>query len=190
MRTLIYAMQSSGASLFSYWLSQQESCLGVVDLYFDQISPSLEHDNIVLKCVATKEFTLEDHKSAFKPDKVILFTRNPVANYLSLSEKQYCNWGGTIDQKFKIFDQCIENEKFDLLVKYEDFIMKKSLGVGDPSFYSFNKTITDVIQYNSINNDWCRLNYKKKWGIGNIHANNLNSMNIDDFPNLKRMYGE
>jgi len=54
MKTLIYGMQSSGASLFAYWLSQQNQCLSIIDLYHDQLAPSLDHDNVVLKCVVTK----------------------------------------------------------------------------------------------------------------------------------------
>lgn len=185
MRTLIYGMQSSGASLFCYWLGQQSDCISIIDLYFDQIAPPIDYTNVIVKCVVTKNITLEEHIDSFKPDKIILFVRNPIQNYLSLSEKKYSNWGGTINEKFSILDQ---TKKFDIMVKYEDFIMQKNLGIGKNEYYEFKKSLNTIVNYNCINNDWCRENYKKTWSIGNIHANNLSVLNLNLCPVLSQTY--
>lgn len=185
MKTLIYAMQSSGASLFSYWLAQQENCLGIIDLYYDQIAPKIDHENVVLKCVIVDNILLEKHLDSFQPDRTILFVRNPVENYLSLCEKSYGLFGGSVDSKLKILDKCLE-DKFDHVIKYEDFIAKK-IKIGCESYYDFKKPLNKIIEYNNLNNKWCKDNYKKKWGMGNIHINNLKIMN-DYFPNLNKLY--
>ncbi len=186
MKTIIYGMQSSGASLFCYWLSQQDNCIGITDLYYDQVSPDINHENVVLKCVVTKNISFDRHIESFKPDRKILFIRNPIENYLSLSEKIYSDFGGSIDDKFKILEKHLDTKNFDYIIKYEDFIMKKT-ELGDNSYYNFKKTTTEVVQYNNLNNNWCQTNYKKKWGIGNIHANRLNIINYF-YPNLNSYY--
>jgi len=190
MKTLVYGMQSSGASLFTYWLAQQRDCLGVIDLYYNQLAPPIEHDNVVVKCVASKEFTIEDHMASFKPDRVILFVRNPVENYLSLSEKTYAKYGGSIEEKLSIVDSCLAHSKYDVLVRYEDFILRRvPEGVGQSSYFDFSRTLDEVKQYNFSHSDWCKDNYKKKWGIGNIHASQNSLLVLQQvYPNLSKIY--
>jgi len=189
MKTLIYGLQSSGASLFSYWLSQQENCIGVIDLYFNQVSPFIDHDNVVLKCCITKDIPLEFHVESFKPDQIILFIRNPITNHLSLSEKSYSNSGGSIEDKLSLLETYFSQKKFDTVIKYEDFISKRLPShVGCPSYFQFKKTIENVKEYNFLKSDWCRTKYKKGWGIGNIHINDLNVLNCKLHPNLSEIY--
>lgn len=192
MRTLVYGMQSSGASVFTYWLAQQQTGVAVIDLYFDQLAPFIEHENVILKCTATKAHSLQSQIDAFKPDKVILFVRNAVENFLSLSQKMYAETGGTVMEKMELFNQVIAEKKYDQLVRYEDFIARKvDPKLGDESNYLFRKTIDEIKQYNFHNSPWCRDNYKIKWGTGNIHAG-LPELKIlvnqDQFPNLRNLY--
>jgi hypothetical protein len=194
MKTLIYGMQSSGASLFTYWLSQQENSLSVIDLYYNQLMPRLDHDDVVVKCVVSKEFSIENQVNSFKPDRVILFVRNPVENYLSLSEKVYANYGGLIKEKFAIMDSCIGQKKYDIIVRYEDFIMGRVPdGIGSMSYFNFNRTLDDIKKYNFIHSEWCRFNFRKKWGIGNIHANSSSLLILNErkeYKNLSSFYGD
>jgi hypothetical protein len=192
MKTLVYAMQSSGASLFSYWLAQKNNCLSVIDLYYNQIAPQLDHDNVVVKCVVTKEFSLEDHIASFKPDNLVFFIRNPIENYLSLSEKIYASFGGSIEEKLAILDSRLLQGKYDFLVRYEDFILERvPSGLGCASYFDFKRTLDEVKDYNFFHSSWCKNNYKKKWGVGNIHASQ-NSLSIlkkhRDYPNLSKIY--
>lgn len=187
MKTLIYAMQSSGASLFAYWLAQQPKCIGIIDLYNSQVAPAIDHENVIIKCTISKHIKIDEHKQNFKPDKTILFIRNPIENHLSLSEKHYCLEGGSIEEKFAILEQNISSNKFDMIIKYEDFIMK-NIQIGDPSYYNFERTLNEIKSYNEINSEWCKHNHKKKWGYGNIHANNLKIINCIQFPDLYQFY--
>lgn len=188
MRTLVYAMQSSGASLFTYWLAQQDDHIAILDLYCDQIAPFIDFKNVIIKCTIAENVSLEMHKKAFQPDKTILFVRNPIENYLSLCEKAYADKGGSIETKMQILDECINSNSFDNVIKYEDFIMKKNLNIGDKSNYKFKRSLEQIIKYNNDNSQWCKLNYRKKWGIGNIHANNLDVFNIEKFAKIWYFY--
>lgn len=193
MKTLVYGMQSSGASVFTYWLAQQEPCVAVIDLYFDQLAPFIEHPNVILKCTNTLTHSLEEQIDSFKPDNVLLFVRNPVENYLSLLKKSYANAGGQVMEKLLLFNRIIAEKKYNHLIRYEDFICRKvDPRIGKPANFLFQKTIEEVIHYNFQHSDWCKKNYETKWGTGNIHAN-FSELKIlteqDQLPNLRSLYG-
>jgi hypothetical protein len=193
MKTLIYGMQSSGASLFAYWLAQQDNCIGVIDLHFDEVAPPIEFENVILKCVPSKDVSLERHIDSFRPDKVIFFVRNPIENYLSLSEKVYSNHGGSIEYKLSIMDSHVNCTKHDGLVRYEDFIVGRvPQDIGHPSYYEFRKSLSDIKHFNFLHSPWCKDNFKIKWGIGNIHENGRNLSILNNFcqtcPNLFNLY--
>ena len=171
MRTLIYGMQSSGASLFCYWMAQQSGSVAVIDLYHDQVAPRIDHPDVVLKCVVTRSIGIDAHLESFAPDRVIIFCRNPVENCLSLSEKVYANFGGSIDEKMGVLDAILRSGRFRNVVRYEDFIMGRfPEDLGSASNYEFARTIDEVKSYNFENSEWCKQNYKKRWGTGNIHG--------------------
>ena len=194
MRTLIYGMQSSGASLFCYWMAQKRGCVAVIDLYHDQVAPHIDHPDVVLKCVATKGIGIDRHIDSFRPDRVILFCRNPVENCLSLSEKVYANFGGTVDEKLGVMDGVVGSGRFKTVVRYEDFIMGRvPEDLGSVGNYEFDRTIDEVKGYNFDSSNWCRENYKKRWGTGNIHGSRkalslLRPQTRDSFKSLGELY--
>lgn len=191
MKILIYSLQSSGASLFTFWLAQQLKYIGIIDLYFNVLAPKINYENVIIKCTINELFKFEDHVESFKPDKKILFLRNPFENYLSLKEKIYCNFGGDINKKFELNDFYIKNKNdfFDCVITYEDFIAKKIKcefkNFGD---YNFTRSINSLVDFNNQNSLWCKNNYKKSWGLGNIHMNQLyvinNILNFKEICNL------
>ena len=156
MRTLIYAMQCSGASLYAYWLGQQNpKALCIVDLWWDQLAPSpedLEHaGDVILKCVATTKYDLWDHVSSFEPDEVLNFITDPLAVVQRLKKKSYANEGGTVAQKIRAH-------------RSSDF--GKFVGV-EPREITMAKH--ELINRNRQLSWWAAENYQKKWGLGGIH---------------------
>jgi len=187
MKTLIYSMQNSGASLFAYWLAQKENSICVLDLYPDFLAPHINNKNAILKCVVTNKFKLEEHIDSFKPDKIIFFIRNPIENHLRLYEKIYASYGGSIEEKTSILNSIVEQKKYDELIKYEDFIYKRIPDhIGPRTNYNFEKSLDKIKEYNFKNNQWCRDNYRKQWGIGNIHVRKLKILN--DLEKIKNLY--
>jgi hypothetical protein len=186
MRIFVYGMQSSGASLFTYWLSQLENYIGVIDLwatFYPAGRHILSNENIILK--STVSFLdLRQHLTLFEPDKKILFIRNPYHNYHSLSLKHYINDGGNINDKFikmdKIFSEM--SSLFDVIITYEDFIVNqektiKSLNqINIPmnrDHFKFNRSIKDIEDFNHSNSEWLKRGNMIYWGNGNIHQNNV-----------------
>lgn len=161
MRTLIYGMQSSGASLFTYFLCQKPNTIGVIDLFNKHIAPAfldVKEIDIILKCVITTRYFFVKHAKNFRANKKILFIRNPYANYVSLKTKPWKNQGGSMENKFRILERVFQkrNKLFNLMVTYEDFINKndvvmnlKNVGIDvNDSFYNFNRSVADIRRFN------------------------------------------
>lgn len=188
-KILVYGLQSSGASLFSYFLSQREGCLGLMDLNNHRLAPSLNDNfDIVLKAVVTTRWSLQAHIDSFKPDKTILFVRDPYSNYFSLMQKPYAGKSGSIDTKFRLMNSYFEmRDQFDATIYYEDFITDHSgtitklttIGWEDiQQYYRFRRTPQDIAQFNVENCIWCKENPAAEgpaggWGMGNIHSSTI-----------------
>jgi hypothetical protein len=85
MKLLIYAMESSGASTFCYFLGQRPGSVAVIDVWSECLTPPLDIDvPVVAKATTTMTHRAVDHTASFRPDKTILFIRDPVAVYASL----------------------------------------------------------------------------------------------------------
>jgi len=120
---------------------------------------------------------------------VVIFVRNPVENYLSLSQKIYANYGGEIEEKLDILNVCLSKKMCNFIVKYEDFIMTKvPSGLGDVSCFNFEKTLDEIKKYNFTHNVWCETNYRKKWGIGNINASKNSLFIFKKIKNLSNVF--
>ena len=123
-RVYVCGMQSSGSSIFSYFLAQIPDSLAVIDLWIRQPCPPLMLDMPVSikTCISVMECYLQD-VSVFKPTLSILFMRDPVDIYVSLKKKSYFNDGGDADDKFQIYETMFREREtlFDLSIYYEDF---------------------------------------------------------------------
>ena len=61
----------------------------------------------------------------FRPDRILLVLRDPHDNYQSLSNKNYRNYSGLLDEKFLILDQVFaQRDCFDAVIRYEDFVAR------------------------------------------------------------------
>ena len=183
MKILIYGMQSSGASLFSYFLAQKPDSLAILDLWIGNEIPELNEagaKDFIVKCTVNTEVPIERQIEIFNPDRTILLLRCPACNYASLKTKRYKNDSGSIDEKFQSLENSFRNDKiFDLTILYEDFVLDhsttlnalSSLNFGvKPSFYLFSRSKNDICRFNRESIPWCNLNYEKKWSAGNVHT--------------------
>jgi len=195
MKTLIYGMQSSGASLFTYFMGQNPNAVVVIDLFNKHLAPFLDFEEAILKCVVTNKYSWNQHYESFKPDNTILFVRNPFDNYTSLKRKAWRCENGRMHDKFPILEQeFIERDKFDAVVHYEDLVIRPEqvvedlAGKGfhvDSSFLEFKRDIQQMAVFNHANcPDYCtngsRYYQRSKYGKGKLH--------IRSGPLLKRKY--
>jgi hypothetical protein len=126
MRLFVHGMQSSGATSFTLFLAQRPDCLALVDILNNYAAPRVKTDkDMVVKAVVTTAYPLAVHMERFRPDRTILLLRDPRDNYYSLASKNYRNHSGLMEEKFILMDQLFaEREKFDLVVRYEDFVAR------------------------------------------------------------------
>lgn len=175
MKILIYGLQSSGATAFAYLMSQKQNTIGVLDLYYNELSPNLTHASldIVLKCTVSNLYSLDEHKKEFNPDVTILFNRNTDEIKHSLATKSHKNYGGDINEKISIFQNVIDNRSnYDICFSYEDMIcgnIQKIKSLIDESAYGSPRSVEEIIDFNCKNSEWCKENFKKKWWIGCLH---------------------
>jgi hypothetical protein len=212
MRLLIYAMESSGASMFCYFLGQRPGSAAIIDLWSRCLAPPLRLAvPLVAKATTTMKYRAVDHIESFAPDKFILFIRDPIAVYQSLRRYPYANTFGTIEQKLRRFDDEFGCLKPDLILRYEDFVERdKNLveavdALGWPcscGYYGLARSLQEIGEFNSAASPWLKQHYGKDWGFGNIkggvvsgaagivfYPGELINTVAEHSPRLSRLYG-
>ncbi|MGH2960345.1 MAG: hypothetical protein ACRDKE_12120, partial [Solirubrobacterales bacterium] len=118
-RVLIHAMQSSGATLFTLFTGQRPGSVVIPDLWITEQIPQLTAPgDLILKTTAS-EIPFETHVERFRPDKIVIFVRDPLDQISSLDSKSYRDLGGTLEKKLAAFDELFAvRERFDLCVEY------------------------------------------------------------------------
>lgn len=179
MKILVYGMQSSGASLFTYLLAQRENTIGVIDLFGGYLAPDIKDTtwDVVLKATISTKYQLADHVESFKPDLKILFTRNREDNFRSLSTKPYRDAVGKIEDKFNWLKFYIRNQNllFDYSIKFEDLFYDRQKVIDQLSpflteeHFAFKRKKEEIVRFAKDNSEWCRLHHNKGWGFGNVH---------------------
>ncbi len=194
MRALVYGMPSSGASLFTCLLAQSPGSVAVVDHY--GLAPSLQIDfPVILKVTISCEVSFEDHCRVFKPDRRILFLRNPYDTYQSLSAKHYKDLRGTVLEKLRVLNHAFARRSglFDIVVTYEDLIrdpehvlaLLRAAGFELSSeALRFPRTPQQIARFAIENSDWCRNNYLERFGFGNIHFMEWGTLKEIRYPRL------
>ena len=192
-RIFIYGMQSSGASLFTYFLGQISESIAIVDLWSHCIAPEIKTDKLcILKATINNEISLENHIKNYKPNFKILLVRNPIQNYLNLDVKHYRNWRGKAEHKFEMLEKIYseKREVFKCIIRFEDFINNPMetvstlnfLGINIPTkAIEFNRNYSTILNFNKKHSVWCRKNYEIKWAFGNIHFDNLKKLVLKNY---------
>ena len=177
-RLLIYAMESSGASTFCYFLAQRPGSVAIVDLWSGCVAPPLELPHpVVIKATTNMAFRAEDHVASFTPDRTILFIRDPVAVYSSLIKYRHGGLFGTVEEKMARFDNDFANGKFDIVLRYEDFVTRDPRIIEEVNnlgwecngeYYNLSRNSDAIKEFNLSASEWMRDNYPQCWGFGNF----------------------
>jgi hypothetical protein len=189
MRILVYGLQSSGATLATFLIGQKSGSVVVPDLFDDALLPSRnafspEARRVVAKCTITTRYSLGEHEANFCPDKKVLVVRHPGSNYVSLDRKLHRDWSGSIEEKFAAADAYFQDRKrhFDAVVRYEDLVFRNSefrealadAGIEvKSSHYDIPRTRFSVLKSNAERSQWCRENYRVKWGFGRLRSDSI-----------------
>lgn len=157
MRLLIYAMMSSGATSFALFLAQRPDALALVDVLNNFAAPRVHtrHD-IMAKVAMTTAYPLATHVERFRPDKVVLFLRDPRDIYMSLRTKPYRHYSGLMEEKFHLLDQMFqERDSFDAVIHYEDFVTRDPTVSGtmnrlgwpvEPEYFTYRRTHDEIME--------------------------------------------
>ena len=162
MRLLVHGMQSSGATAFTLMLAQRPDCLALVDVPNNFAAPRVASArDFVVKVVITTAYPLPVHIERFRPDRVVLFLRDPREIYASLRTKHYRNHSGLISEKFMMLDELFASrERFDAVIEYEEFVERREsvhlamrdLGWPiDHTYYQFERRHKELLLYGSMN---------------------------------------
>lgn len=157
MRLLIYGMMSSGATSFALYLAQRPDALALVDILNNFAAPRVHtKKDIMAKVTMTTAYPLAVHMERFRPDKVVLFLRDPRDIYMSLRTKPYRNYAGLMEEKFQILDHMFtERDRFDAVIHYEDFVTRQANISGtmrrlgwpvEPEYYTFRRTHNEIME--------------------------------------------
>jgi len=183
MNIFVYGMQSSGASLITFFLGQLPRSVCVVDVWSHVCLPGFDDaqataDHVIVKCVVTTRLDVADHLQAFGPDARVLVLRHPLHNYISLVRKHYRHESGALDEKFRKLETVFQQrDAFDAVVVYEDFAFRRAHVVErlracsipvQPAFYAFSRTQEDIRAFNETHSAWCRDTYEQAWGFGRL----------------------
>lgn len=128
VRILVHGMQSSGATAFTLFLAQRPDCLALVDVANNFAAPRVDTDlDMVVKVVVTTAYALDEHVERFRPDRTILFLRDPRDNFESLRTKHYRNYSGLVEEKFELLETLFRDRaQYDAVFHYEDFVARDS----------------------------------------------------------------
>lgn len=175
-RVLIHAMQSSGATLFALFVGQRPRSVVIPDLWItEQIPPLTARGDLILKTTAS-QIPFETHVNRFRPDRTIIFLRDPLDQISSLDSKSYRDLGGTLEQKLAVFDELFAaRQGFDLCVEYERFTTAPdvtrndlgSLGLNLPeTAATFARSPEAIVEHARSSSEWANKNFRVRWGLG------------------------
>jgi hypothetical protein len=134
-RTLVYGMQSSGASLVALLLAQRPDAVGLLDVYCGEWVPCASvcpPQPVVAKATVSTAVGFAEQRARLAPDATLLVLRHPVHTYVSLLRKEYAGMGGDPDDKLRILEREFANrDDFDIVVRYEDVVLRPEIALAD-----------------------------------------------------------
>ncbi len=163
MKTLVYSIQSGGASFVTWGLAQRPDTIAVIDLFCREEAPCLDVEaaeyDVILKCVVNTKVPLERQIESFRPDRLVLVTRNIGDLTRSLTTKLYRDLGGSLEAKLAIYHDVLLRglPLFDEVVSYERFAAHVPEN---------RRTLREIVEFGKSQSAWCRKFYGHKWGLG------------------------
>lgn len=164
MKTLVVGMQSSGASFVTFGLAQRPDTVAVIDLFCEERVPTelvaeTAGADLVLKCTITAAIPLAEQNVRFRPNRLVLVTRNIDDVRASLNDKPWRDEAGTLDAKCDVYRDLLLRhlDWFDEVIAYERFARVAPAITRSPG---------DILRFNAERSAWCREQYGKKWGFG------------------------
>lgn len=177
-RLLVYGMQSSGASTFCYFLGQRPGSIAIIDVWSRAVAPLIETAcPVVAKATVTATRYATDHIASFRPERSILFVRDPVAVYASLIKYPYANRFGRIEDKMRLLEREFVSGQWDAVIRYEDFVTRdpavvtqiNALGWDCAAYYwEMPRSLVQIRDFNVSASSWCARHFEDGWGFGNI----------------------
>jgi hypothetical protein len=157
MRLFIHGMQSSGATAFTRMLAERPGCVALVDIPNNYAAPRVTTAlDFVAKAVITTAYPLATHVERFRPDRTLLFLRDPRDNYESLRTKPYRHYSGLMEEKFILLDQLFsEPQRFDAIIHYEDVITPQAAVLAElarlgwpvtPDWYQYSRSYDEMLR--------------------------------------------
>lgn len=128
-RTLLYGMQSSGATLVALLLAHEPECVALPDVYCGHLAPPADwfpsDRPAIVKSTISSNWTFADHVERFRPTRTVFVVRHPAHVYVSLLNKPYADMGGSPDDKLRRFEAAfVDQHVFDTVVRYEDLVLR------------------------------------------------------------------
>lgn len=198
MRLLIYAMESSGASTFCYFVGQRPASVAIIDVWSRIVTPPIDTDHpVVAKATVTMTLSAADHIGSFRPDRTVLFIRDPVAVYASLVGYPYANAFGRIEDKLMRFEHEFATRHWDAIIRYEDFVARDASVIAqinhlgwpcEAGYWDTPRSLAEIRQFNAAASPWCEPHFDNGWGFGNIKAGSI-SQRFAARPDLPEAYG-
>jgi len=176
VRTLLYAMPSSGATYVAWTMAQKERTIGILDVCKGnaiQASECPHGLDVVVKDTAggVKRRRYEKWLSVYKPDRVVLVIRDEKAIRESIirryrvarvPERFLFRGLNSVDELFKEMDAVLAAGVHDEVINYED------VAANDEPLH---RSLFQIAVDNHLYCEWCRYNSRpQRWGFGGIHV--------------------
>jgi hypothetical protein len=181
-RTLVYGMQSSGASLVALLLAQHPDAVALLDVYCGErvpCAPVCPPLPVVVKATISTAVGFAEQRARLAPDSAVLVVRHPVHTYVSLMRKEYAGMGGDPDDKLRILERDFANrDVFDVIVRYEDVVLRPEVALADlrrvepaitMSAFGLPRTARDVVGATRAVPAFGET-FGKTWDRGNVDA--------------------
>ena len=178
VRLLIYAMESSGASTFCYFLGQRPGSIAIIDVWSRNLAPPIDSAHpVVAKSTVTMSWSAAEHVASFSAERTILFIRDPVATYASLIGYPHAHRFGRAEDKLARFDRELAEGSWDSVIRYEDFVARNPAVVDavnalgwtcDAGYWDTPRSLEEIGAFNAAASPWCASHFRNGWGFGNI----------------------
>lgn len=193
MRTFLCGVPSSGATFVAWTMSQSPGTLGLLDMCIGEIPRDSDFPSrldVVIKDTVGSGRPHEEWLARFKPDRVVIITRNEARTRESMIRRynasanpgRFLRHGeATIDAIYQEFHRVVGLNQHDEIVRYEDIVASKP---------ELPRSLMEIAVQNHLNCEWCRWNAQPaRWGFGGIHLHKMTKTEVVLLFRTIRYYG-